>query len=76
MPTLQDLLDNQAELQAKFGNGLGYANASRTQFSIARHYGGCKINGHQYLYNHNDDSLIREDVVKWLVKKKKQRKGQ
>ncbi len=32
--------------------------------SIARHYGGCRFNGHEYVYNPRDDSLIRADVLK------------
>lgn len=34
-------------------------NVSQTQFSIARHYGGIKINGHMYVYNPKDDTLIK-----------------
>lgn len=37
-------------------------NVSATQFSIARHYGGCKINGAYYVYDPRSDTLIREDV--------------
>jgi hypothetical protein len=37
-----------------------------SQFSIARYYGGIQFNGHQFIYNPDDDSLIRADVVKWL----------
>lgn len=35
---------------------------SHTQFSIARHYGGCKINGCYYIYDPNSDTLTRKDV--------------
>ena len=44
---------------------------SHTQLSIARHYGGCKFNGHNYIYNPKDDTLTREDVWKEEWKKKK-----
>lgn len=39
-------------------------NVSATQFSIARHYGGCKVNGVNYQYDAASDTLIREDVHK------------
>lgn len=39
-------------------------NVSATQFSIARHYGGCKVNGVYYRYDPRDDTLTREDVIK------------
>ena len=39
-------------------------NVSATQFSIARHYGGCNVNGVDYHYNQASDTLIREDVLK------------
>lgn len=42
-------------------------NVSTTQFSIARHYGGCTINGVYYLYDPRDDTLTREDVFKARV---------
>jgi hypothetical protein len=29
------------------------------------------VQGSHYVYNPTDDSLIREDVVKWIAKKKK-----
>jgi hypothetical protein len=33
-------------------------------FSIARHYGGAKVNGHEYVYHPAKDALIRKDWVK------------
>lgn len=39
-------------------------NVSATQFSIARHYGGCTVNGVYYYYDPRDDTLMREDVFK------------
>ena len=39
-------------------------NVSRSQFSIARHYGGIKLNGASYVYDPETDTLIREDVLK------------
>lgn len=41
-----------------------YLNVSQTQLSIARHYGGCKVNGVFYVYNPIDDTLTRQDLVK------------
>lgn len=41
-----------------------YHNVSHTQLSIARFYGGIKINGVYYEYNSDTDQLIREDIVK------------
>lgn len=75
--TIEVLHDYQEALEYKFGidANVAYSNVSMTQLSVARHYGGCKINSHHYVYNPTDDSLIREDVVKWLAKeiKKKQK---
>ena len=73
MATIEDLKEFQDELKAKFGTdaSVAYANVSMTQLSIARHYGGAKVQGKQFVYNPTDDSLIREDVVKWIAKQKK-----
>jgi len=70
-PTLEDLREHADALKAKFGKdaSIAYSNVSQTQLSIARHYGGCKIQGHQFFYNAADDSLIREDVGIWLENK-------
>lgn len=47
----------------------------QTQFSIARHYGGCKYQGKSYSYIQATDELIREDVAKWLSKMRKKAKA-
>lgn len=39
-------------------------NVSQTQFSVARHYGGCKFNGADYHYDAASDTLTRMDVWK------------
>lgn len=40
-------------------------NVSSTAYiSIARHYGGAKINGHEYVYHPAKDALIRKDYTK------------
>ena len=73
MATIEDVRKYQTELMEKFGpsSNVAYTNVSSTQFSIARHYGGVKVNGSHYVYNPTDDSLIREDVLKWIANKKK-----
>ena len=39
-----------------------YHHISNGQLSIARHYGGVKINGHYYEYIAAEDKLVRQDV--------------
>ena len=41
-----------------------YYNISHTQLSIARHYGGLKVNGSMYEYDSEQDRLIRSDIAK------------
>jgi len=76
MATIEDLRKYQTELEAAFGSDttMAYANVSLGQMSIARHYAGATVNSHTYLYNPADDSLIREDVAKWVAKRKKDEK--
>lgn len=79
MTSLDDLRAHQDALKAKFGptESIAYADASKSQFSIARFYGACKINGEKWLYNDSDDSLIREDVSKFVsTLKKKEKKNE
>lgn len=77
MASIADLREFQDELKAKFGAdaNVAYTNVSMTQLSIARHYGGAKVNNKHFVYNPGDDSLIREDVVKWIAKKRKEVKA-
>jgi len=77
MATLQDLREFGDELKAKFGASasVAYSNVSMTQLSVARHYGGAKVQGKHFVYNPADDSLVREDVVKWIAKKRKAAKA-
>ena len=44
---------------------------SKTQFSIARHYGGVVFKGQSYTYLPETDEMIRDDVAKWLAKHRK-----
>jgi hypothetical protein len=46
-------------------------NVSHGMFSIARHYGGAKVQGQSYTYIPNSDELVRDDVLKFLKKSKK-----
>lgn len=42
-------------------------NVSHTQFSVARHFGGCTFNGASYHYDAENDVLVRMDVWKALL---------
>lgn len=44
-----------------------------SQLYIARHYGGCKFNGHDYViaYKEEGQPLVREDVFKREKKSKR-----
>lgn len=75
-PTLADLRTHADAAEAKFGwdAAVAYSNITQTQFSIARHFGGLKVNGHHFIYNPIDDSLMRVDVLAWLKKEMKAKK--
>ncbi len=45
-------------------------NVSKSQFSLARHYGGCNFNGHYYSYDPIEDTLTLR-----IPPKKKTKKG-
>lgn len=49
-----------------------FYHVSKTQLSTARHYGGCKINGATYVYDVDNDELVRFDIVKKDMQLKKQ----
>lgn len=44
-------------------------NVSKTQFSVARYSGVCKINGKEYIYNPKTDELILKSYFKEYLKK-------
>ena len=44
--------------------------ASVGPLSIAWHYCGCTYAGRQYFYIPTTDELIREDVLKWVTKRR------
>jgi hypothetical protein len=71
---LETLRHYQPEAIERFGGSasVAYAQVSQTQFSIARYSGGCVVNGKRFIYIPTDDSLIRDDVFKWLVKRVKE----
>ena len=37
-------------------------HVSQSQFSVARHFGGCSYMGQSYIYDAGQDRLIRRDV--------------
>lgn len=41
-------------------------NVSTSQFSVARHFGGCKFQGRSYHYDADRDVLVRLDV--WMAR--------
>ena len=49
-----------------------YNNVSKSQLSMARFYGGAKINGRQYKYDYANDTLVSEnDLAEYKEKIKK-----
>jgi len=69
------IVANAKLIEAKFGFNESerymYGNVSQTQFSIARHYGGVRINGKYFDYVTDGDLLIREDVFSWIARQMK-----
>jgi hypothetical protein len=43
-------------------------HVSRSQFSVARYYGGCTYQGVSYAYDRSRDVLIRRDVLAGRVR--------
>jgi hypothetical protein len=44
---------------------------SQSQFSVARHFGGCTFQGRIYVYDKDRDVLVREDIHKKRLKEDK-----
>lgn len=44
---------------------------SQSQFSVARHFGGCTYMGQPYIYDASQDRLIRRDVYLARLKEDK-----
>lgn len=49
---------------------------TQTQFSVARHYGAIRFNGHLYTYFPATDELIRDDVLNFVAKLRKRKPEQ
>lgn len=69
---------SEQELSSINSSGLNFSVApaiirgvSSSQFSVARHFGGCRAFGRHYVYVPPTDELIRDDVVKLLEKIRK-----
>jgi hypothetical protein len=45
-------------------------NVQSTQFSLARYYGVITYNGQRYTYFALGDELIRDDVLRWVTKRR------
>lgn len=41
------------------------------QLSVARHYGGAIYNGWRYTYMPATDELVRDDVLKWVARRRR-----
>lgn len=52
----------------KSDDAIGWRGVSNTQLSIARYYGGTKVNGVHYTYIPESDELVRDDVLKMVMK--------
>lgn len=46
-------------------------SVSTSYFSVARHYGGAKIQGCDYTYLPETDEIVRDDVLQWIQKQVK-----
>lgn len=68
--TIETLKKYEAELKARFNadETIAIPQCSETKFSVARHCGGCTYNGKAFIHNPTDDSLIRNDVLKFVAK--------
>jgi hypothetical protein len=71
--TIEELKELTRDVQFKKDAPYAITNVSHTQLSIARHYGGCKYNGYDYTYFPEEDTLIRNDVLKWAVEERNRR---
>lgn len=63
-----------AEIEALSASALGRTTpfliqgVTTSQLSVARHYGGCTFQGRSYLYIPTTDELVRDDVMAWLAR--------
>lgn len=52
-----------------------YQNWMNSQLSIARHYGGCTVNGKWYIVDRKTGDLVREDIFKANAKAEKNKRA-
>ena len=65
---IEDLQDSKLQQDTPFA----IYDVSYGMFSIARHYGGATFNDAHYTYFPEHDQLIRDDVLRWAKKYRKQ----
>lgn len=74
--TLNEIRQYEPQIREKFklkrSDIIAYENVSRTQLSVARYFGMARVNNHLFVYNPDDDSLIRDDVLAFVNKLKRQ----
>lgn len=72
--TIELFEKHRIAIEEKFGKGtrVAFSFVSQTHLSIARYYGGCKIDGKTYTYFPEDDLLVRDDVLKFVKKLEKE----
>lgn len=77
-PTRESLVEALKAIGLGDETGIVYPHVSATQFSVARRFGGAKVNGKQYDYLPAFDWLIRayahRDAVKWAKAQAKEAK--
>lgn len=66
------LYDKQMDSAPKRQPPERYKHVQHTQMSIARHFGGIRVNGAEYVYVPETDELVRIDV--WKAEKKEQKR--
>lgn len=72
--TLNEIRQYEPQIREKFKryDTIAFENVSQTQLSVARYFGMAKVNNHTFVYNPDDDSLIRDDVLAFVNKLKRQ----
>lgn len=68
---MKSMLDNLEGCPLHRRTPFGISPVRRTQFSVARFYGGVTFQGESYTYFPKTDELIRNDVLKWKRKRAK-----
>lgn len=73
--TLNEIRQYEPQIREKFKryDTIAFENVSQTQLSVARYFGVAKVNNHTFVYNPDDDSLIRDDVLAFVNKLKRQK---